>query len=82
LGEREHCRQIFAAQFHLWRTQAGLPLKKISSELGVSIAIVSAWEHGVRFPRPDNLDCLRQYSRLPLSFFLCPQNACCLRRPR
>src|SRR5512133_2890235 len=47
-----HCdiRASFATAFHNWRTKNGIPLKTVARALQVSIATVSTWESGKRFP--------------------------------
>ena len=39
-----------------------LPLKKVAAELGVSVAVVSAWENGIRFPSAHHLQQLSTYT--------------------
>ena len=48
---------------------AGLPLKHVARDLGVSVSIVCEWEHGHRFPSISHLEEISRYVGLP---------ACCL----
>jgi transcriptional regulator with XRE-family HTH domain len=44
-------------------------LKEVAADLGVSIAIVSEWENGHRFPSIDHLQALTQYTGISASRF-------------
>lgn len=59
----------FAHRLKQWRQSRGLPLKHIARELGVSISIVSEWEHGHRFPSAANLEALAAFTGM---------SVCCL----
>jgi transcriptional regulator with XRE-family HTH domain len=68
-----HCdvRASFATAFGNWRRQNKVPLKAIASSVGVSIATVSAWELGKRFPSGLNFERLVNYARLPPCKLFC-----------
>gem|GEM_PF-7060553 len=59
----------FARRLRQWRELKGLPLKHMAKELGVSISIISEWEHGHRFPSAANLEALAEYTGM---------SVCCL----
>jgi len=52
----------FARRLRQWRELKGLPLKHMAKELGVSISIISEWEHGHRFPSAATLAALAEYA--------------------
>ncbi len=61
--------KAFAHRLREWRQGAGLPLKHVARDLGVSVSIVCEWEHGHRFPSIAHLEGISRYVGLP---------ACCL----
>ena len=61
--------KAFAHRLREWRQEAGLPLKHVARDLGVSVSIVCEWEHGHRFPSIAHLEGISRYVGLP---------ACCL----
>ena len=61
----------FAAAFCLWRLKNNMPLKKIAVELGLSIATVSAWELGKRFPSSRSFKMLVDYMEVPPCRLFC-----------
>lgn len=61
--------RAFAHRLREWRVGAGLPLKHVARDLGVSVSIVCEWEHGHRFPSIAHLEDISRYVGLP---------ACCL----
>ena len=73
--------KVFAARLKEWRRDAGLPLKHVARDLGVSLSIVSEWENGNRFPSVVNLDALSRYIGVPVCCLLyfgaghCPHGA-------
>ena len=68
-----HCdiRASFAHAFRNWRLSAGVPLKTVASDLGLSIATVSAWELGQRFPSGANFERLANYTGVPPCRLFC-----------
>ena len=66
----EPLQALFGRRLRAWRERNGLPLKAIASDLGVSVATVSAWERGDRFPSGQHLEMLaRQYKLCVCEFF-------------
>ena len=61
--------EIFAGNLKAWRQNAGIPLKAVSKEMGVSIATVSDWERGARFPTGEHLNRISEYTGIPLCAF-------------
>ena len=59
-----HCdlRASFATAFGNWRRKNHIPLKKIASDLGLSIATINSWESGKRFPTGYNFEMLANYT--------------------
>lgn len=71
-GENEFCtRALFGEALRTWRKKKGIPLKAVAADVCVSIETVSAWETGIRFPTPENLDKLSQYTGMPVCRFFC-----------
>lgn len=60
---------LFANRLREWRRHRQIPLKQMAADLGVSIAVVSAWENGNRFPTAEHFEQLAKYTGIP---------ACCL----
>ena len=71
LGFKCDIRRSFADAFRNWRRKKGIPLKQIAVELGFSIATVSKWERGERFPNGQNLEMLAEYTEQPPCHLLC-----------
>jgi len=61
----------FAMALGNWRRKNRVPLKQLASDLGLSIATVSAWERGERFPNERHFDMLANYTGLPPCRLLC-----------
>jgi len=73
-GEAEsHCqiRYAFATAFRNWRLKNNIPMKRVATDLGVSIATVSYWESGRQFPTGRHLEMLADYTGLPPSRLFC-----------
>ncbi len=68
-----HCdvRASFATAFSNWRRKNRIPLKKIASDLGISISTVNAWELGRRFPTGRHFEKLVNYSGVPPCKLFC-----------
>jgi transcriptional regulator with XRE-family HTH domain len=68
-----HCgiRASFAAAFSNWRRKNHIPLKKIASDLGLSIATINSWESGKRFPTGYNIEILANYTGVPPCRLFC-----------
>ena len=68
-----HCdiRASFAIAFRTWRQKMHIPLKKIAADLGVSIATVSLWEAGKRFPTGRHFEMLANYTGVPPCRLFC-----------
>ena len=68
-----HCdiRASFATAFSKWRHQHNVPLKKIATDLGVSVATINSWELGKRFPTGANFEMLASYTGLPPCRLFC-----------
>ena len=70
-------RASFATAFRNWRVKNQIPLKKIAKDLGVSIATVSTWESGKRFPTGYNFEGLVEYTGLlPCKLFCVMADKC------
>jgi transcriptional regulator with XRE-family HTH domain len=68
-----HCdiRASFATAFRNWRLKSDIPLKKIATDLGVSIATVNSWESGKRFPTGRHFEMLTDYTGVPPCRLFC-----------
>jgi transcriptional regulator with XRE-family HTH domain len=68
-----HCdfRASFATAFRNWRRKNNLPLKQVAADLGLSIATISKWELGARFPSGRNFEMLTDYTGLPPCKLFC-----------
>ena len=68
-----HCdvRASFATAFRAWRKRSDIPLKQIAKDLGVSVATISSWELGKRFPTGSNFEMLANYTGLPPCRLFC-----------
>jgi transcriptional regulator with XRE-family HTH domain len=75
-----HCdiRASFATAFRKWRVKRNIPLKKIAKDLGLSIATISKWELGKRFPTGYNLEMLADYTGVPVCQLFCRMADQCL----
>jgi len=74
---------LLANRLRSWREQHDIPIKRASTELGVSAATWDHWEKGRRFPSMDDLNLLAQYLHLPPCLLLCPfQHNQCGYRPK
>ncbi len=58
--------ESFARRLKEWRREAGLPLKHVARDLGVSVSIVCEWEHAHRFPSVAHLESIAHYMGLPV----------------
>lgn len=56
----------FARRLKEWRREAGLPLKHVARDLGVSVSIVCEWEHAHRFPSISNLEAIAHCMGIPV----------------
>ena len=68
-----HCdlRVSFATAFGNWRRKHNIPLKRIASDLGLSVSTVSCWELGKRFPTGRNFELLVNYAGVPPCQLFC-----------
>ena len=64
-------RASFATGFRNWRLKNNIPLKVVATDLGISIATVSAWETGRRFPTGRHFEMLVHYTGLPPCRLFC-----------
>lgn len=60
----------FSQRLRDWRASRKLPLKHVARDLGVSVSIISEWEHGNRFPSVTNLEAVSRYIGLPVCCLL------------
>lgn len=58
--------KFLARRLKEWRTEAGLPLKHVARDLGVSVSIVCEWEHAHRFPSISHLEGIAHCMGLPV----------------
>jgi transcriptional regulator with XRE-family HTH domain len=68
----------FSMRLKSWRAGQGFPLKRVAKDLGVSISIVSEWEHGHRFPSASNLEAVSRYVGIPVCCLLFQGRGHCL----
>jgi transcriptional regulator with XRE-family HTH domain len=61
----------FAKAFGAWRRKNNLPLKDVAAELRVSLATISAWERGERFPSAEHFQALVNYTGIPPCQLFC-----------
>jgi hypothetical protein len=75
-----HCdaRASFAVAFGNWRRKNKIQLKKIATDLGVSISTVSSWEMGERFPGGRHFEILVDYTGLPPCKLFCVMADMCV----
>ena len=45
-----------------YRKMLGISQEKAASEIGVSKDVYNSWEYGVRFPRPENVKKIEEWS--------------------
>ncbi len=55
---RQSVGKVLGMRLREWRLRKGFPLKFVARELGVSMSIVSEWEHAHRFPSVLNLEAI------------------------
>lgn len=72
----------FGKRLRVWRRAEGLPLKRVSHDLDVSVSVVSQWERGLRFPSVKNLDRIAQYMDIPVCSLLYEGRSECPHRNR
>ena len=64
-------RASFATAFKNWRRKNNVPLKKVAADLGLSVATISSWELGERFPTGRNFELLADYTGEPPCRLFC-----------
>ena len=64
-------RATFAIAFKNWRRKKNIPLKKVAADLGLSVATVSLWELGKRFPSGRHFEMLAEYTGEPPCRLFC-----------
>jgi hypothetical protein len=64
-------RVSFATAFKNWRRKNKIPLKKIATDLGLSVSTVSSWELGERFPTGRHFEMLVNYTGEPPCKLFC-----------
>ena len=64
-------RASFAKALGNWRHKYNVPLKQVADDLGLSIATVSAWQTGRRFPSGKNFEMLVNYTGVPPCRLFC-----------
>ena len=64
-------RGSFATAFRNWRRKNNIPLKQVAADLGLSIATISKWELGKRFPTGRNFEMLAEYTGQPPCKLFC-----------
>jgi len=64
-------RTSFANAFKNWRRRNKIPLKKVAADLGLSVAAISAWELGKRFPTGRHFEMLADYTGEPPCRLFC-----------
>ena len=64
-GFKCNFRWCFADTFREWRRKKRIPLKQVAAELGFSVATISKWERGERFPTGQNFELLVAYTGQP-----------------
>jgi transcriptional regulator with XRE-family HTH domain len=71
-------RTSFATAFSNWRQRNKIPLKKVAADLGLSIATISKWELGQRFPTGRHFEMLVIYTGEPPCRLFCVMAAECV----
>ena len=64
-------RASFATAFRNWCLKENIPLKQVAADLGVSLATVSMWESGKRFPTGRHFEMLTDYTDMPPCRLFC-----------
>jgi len=64
-------RANFAKAFGAWRTKNNHTLKQVAAELGITLATVSLWERGERFPTEKHFQALVSYTGIPPCRLFC-----------
>ena len=72
----------FAARMSEWRKGNRKTLKEVAMDIGVSISIVSEWEHGHRFPSVAHLLAISRLAHLPPPCLICAVPSPCQKRRR
>jgi transcriptional regulator with XRE-family HTH domain len=75
--EAETFQVRIGKRFKQMRAAKRLPLKWVAAHLRVSIATVSSWERGIRFPSAFHLVRLSEFYKIPLCQFFRPNGAAC-----
>jgi transcriptional regulator with XRE-family HTH domain len=77
-----HCeiQSNFSKVFRKWRKASKIPLKKIAFDLGLSIATISSWETGRKFPTGFNIERLINYMGVQPCRLFCPASEACVPR--
>ena len=70
-GFKCNFRRCFAETFREWRRRKRIPLKQVAAETGFSVATISKWERGERFPTGQNLELLVAYTGQPPYHLFC-----------
>lgn len=73
-------RQRFGRRLRAWRLSRDFGIKTVAKRVGVSVATVSGWETGRRFPTPENLDLLCQLTGLAPCQMFCEMEPMCRTR--
>lgn len=61
----------FAIAFKNWRQKSKIPLKKVATDLRLSVNTISLWELGKRFPSKRHFTLLAEYTGLPPCKLFC-----------
>ena len=64
-------RATFATAFRNWRLREKIPLKKLATDLGLTVATISLWELGKRFPSARHFEMLMNYTGVPPCRLFC-----------
>jgi len=77
--QASHSSSIFVLGTNLRsrRKEMGLPLKALAADLGISIATLSDWERGTRFPSREHLETLSRVLNIPICRLFCPGEDLC-----
>jgi transcriptional regulator with XRE-family HTH domain len=71
-------RASFAFAFKSWRIRKKIPLKRIAADLGLTVATISLWESGKRFPTGHHFEILADYTGEPPCRLLCKMADQCM----
>lgn len=66
LDGRQASLALLSTRLRRWREMRGTPLKRVAADLHVSVAVVSAWENGTRFPPASRLAAISVYTGIPI----------------